>query len=94
MRTCHQPRATKRNNRNWVINCPECTREADHHDVPIGIDMPLESQLTAERLIKNHTTRGPTRRSRAEPDRLTSSTMGDLPKPGYPTHASQTETNV
>jgi len=32
--------------------CPEC--EASRQQLPIGIRMPLESRLTAERLLQNH----------------------------------------
>jgi len=41
-----------------VVDCPECeaaqSRNDGHGDLPIGIGMPLESRLTAERMKDNH----------------------------------------
>ncbi len=51
VRARHHPKASERNDGSWMVNCPECA-QAD--EVPIGIGMALESQLTAERLIENH----------------------------------------
>lgn len=43
----------------WLVDCPECRQaqlSTPNGDVrlPIGIGMPLESRLTAERLRDNH----------------------------------------
>ncbi len=51
MRSQHHPRITM-HGKCWVVECPECS--AYGGQLPIGIGMPLESQLTAERLRDNH----------------------------------------
>lgn len=39
----------------WVVDCPECGRDARAgQSLPIGIGMLLESRETAERLRQNH----------------------------------------
>jgi hypothetical protein len=53
MRNPHHPKVSMRNDGAWVVNCPECQRSG--LEVPIGIGLPLDSQLTAERLRENHT---------------------------------------
>jgi hypothetical protein len=58
MRNPHHP-TISRHDRSWVVDCPECRSAAQaRHDgygeLPIGIGMPLESQLTAERMRDNH----------------------------------------
>ena len=58
----HHPTIRAHNGR-WVVDCPECQmatrtyRGAAQGDLPIGIGMPLESRLTAERLSENHAAR-------------------------------------
>ena len=58
MRTPHHP-TIRRHHQCWVVDCPEClqaaqSRNEGHGDLPIGIGMPLESRLTAERMKENH----------------------------------------
>ncbi len=49
----HHPQIARRNDGQWVVNCPECQR--DHGAaVPIGIGMPIQSQSIAEMLRDNH----------------------------------------
>jgi hypothetical protein len=49
----HHPQVSKRNDGCWVLNCPEC-QLAGNDELPIGIGMPVESQLVAEMLRQNH----------------------------------------
>ena len=53
MRAPHHP-TIKMMERGWVVDCPECRRDARGGQLPIGIGMLLESKLTAERLRENH----------------------------------------
>jgi hypothetical protein len=58
MRNPHHP-TISRHDRGWVVDCPECrsavrARQDGYAELPIGIGMTLESQLTAERLRDNH----------------------------------------
>jgi hypothetical protein len=56
LRTCHDPKVSQRNDGSWIVNCSECLRSPDV-ERPIGIGMPLNSRLTAERLKENHMSR-------------------------------------
>jgi hypothetical protein len=59
LRTPHNPKILLTADGRWVLTCPEC--EASRQpQLPIGIRMPLESRLTAERLRENHMGRKPT----------------------------------
>ena len=49
----HHPQISKRADRWWVLNCPECQGAVDAA-VPIGIGLPLESRYEAEMLRENH----------------------------------------
>jgi len=53
MRAPHHP-TSRRHDECWVVDCPECRQVAQGGERFIGIGMPLESQLTAERLKENH----------------------------------------
>jgi hypothetical protein len=58
MRDTHHP-TIQRHNGSWTVECPECRRAlASRFDgfgeLPIGIGMPLDSELTALRLKHNH----------------------------------------
>jgi hypothetical protein len=58
MREPHHP-TIGRSDERWIVDCPECRRAAQGRhggfgELPIGIGMPLESRLTAERLRDNH----------------------------------------
>jgi len=53
MRAPHHP-TVRRHDECWVVDCPECRQVAQGGERFIGIGMPLESQLTAERLKENH----------------------------------------
>jgi hypothetical protein len=53
MRAPHHP-TIKTMERGWLVECPECRRDAREEPLPIGIGMLLESKLTAERLRENH----------------------------------------
>jgi hypothetical protein len=55
LRIAHHPNISTTADGRWVVVCPQC--EAHHQPLPIGIGMPLESRLTAERLRENHTGR-------------------------------------
>jgi hypothetical protein len=59
MRDPHHHPTISRHDDRWVVNCPECrvaarARHDGYGELPIGIGMPLESKLTAERLRDNH----------------------------------------
>ena len=49
----HEPKVSRRNDGSWIVHCSECLRSPDG-EYPIGIGMPLNSRLTAERLKANH----------------------------------------
>jgi hypothetical protein len=49
----HEPKVSQRNDGSWIVHCSECLRSPDG-ECPIGIGMPLNSRLTAERLKANH----------------------------------------
>ncbi len=53
MRAPHHPTIMTME-RGWLVDCPECRRDALGGQLPIGIGMLLESKLTAERLRENH----------------------------------------
>ena len=53
LREHHQAKISQRNDGSWILTCPECLR-APEDELPIGIGIPLDSRLTAERLRKNH----------------------------------------
>ena len=59
LRTPHNPKISSTADGRWVLTCPEC-ESSRQHQLPIGIRMPLESRLTAERLRENHMGRKPT----------------------------------
>ncbi len=59
LRTPHNPKISSTADGRWVVTCPEC-EASRQHQLPIGIRMPLESRLTAERLLANHSGRTPT----------------------------------
>jgi hypothetical protein len=50
----HNPKVHAMADGRWLVVCPECDALANRLERPIGIRMPLESRLTAERLRKNH----------------------------------------
>jgi hypothetical protein len=61
MRESHHP-TIRRLDEWWVVECPECQKVArarygGREVLPVGIGMPLESRLTAERLKENHARR-------------------------------------
>lgn len=63
MRHSHIPAVLKHNPKvlaiadgRWVVVCPECNALSYQQERPIGIGMPLESRLSAERLRKDHRT--------------------------------------
>ena len=77
MRDIHHP-TIKRLDTRWMLDCPECRRAlASSFDgfgeLPIGIGIPLESELTAQRLKTNH------ERASNRHDRLTA--PPELPQP-------------
>ncbi len=49
----HRPEISRRNDGQWVVNCPECQRDR-WTAVPIGIGMPVQSHRVAEMLRDNH----------------------------------------
>jgi len=53
VRAPHHP-TVKTMERGWLVDCAECRRDAREGQLPIGIGMLLESELTAERLRENH----------------------------------------
>ena len=58
MQDPHHPKVSRRNDGCWVVNCPECQRGAHNaSEVPIGIGIALDSEVTADRLVANHTSR-------------------------------------
>jgi len=50
----HNPKVLAMADGRWVVVCTECDALSHRQEPPIGIKMPLESRLTAERLRKNH----------------------------------------
>jgi hypothetical protein len=56
MQTLHHPKVSERNDGSWIVNCSEYLRSPDG-EWPIGIGMPLDSRLTADRLKANHMSR-------------------------------------
>ena len=53
MRNRHNPIVVQRADGRWELHCPDCV-EAVGTTVPIGIDLPLESEEVAELLRENH----------------------------------------
>lgn len=58
MRETHHP-TVKRHDGSWLVDCPECRRAwasrfDGYGELPIGIGIPLDSELTAQRLKQNH----------------------------------------
>jgi hypothetical protein len=69
MRDTHNP-TIKRHDGAWMVDCPECRRALassfdGYGELPIGIGIPLDSELTALRLKQNHERR---RSGRPVPD--------------------------
>jgi hypothetical protein len=54
MQSPHNPMVSRRNDGQWVLNCPECQRDSRNSALPIGIGIPLETEDTARRLHENH----------------------------------------
>ncbi len=53
MRNAHNPIVVQRSDGRWELHCPECMEIAGT-TVPIGIDLPVESEEVAELLRENH----------------------------------------
>jgi hypothetical protein len=58
MRDTHNP-TIKRHDGAWMVDCPECWNALafsfdGYGDLPIGIGIRLDSELTAQRLKQNH----------------------------------------
>ena len=59
MRDTHNPTIQKHDKGGWVVDCPECrralaSRSDGFGELPIGIGIRLNSELTALRLKQNH----------------------------------------
>jgi hypothetical protein len=49
----HEPVVRPRTDGLWEVICPACRLDVDS-ETPIGIEMPLKSRSTAERIVQNH----------------------------------------
>ena len=49
----HHPRVMRSRDGRWVVWCPECQRTGAM-EAPIGIGMPVQSQLEAQLMRDNH----------------------------------------
>jgi hypothetical protein len=54
MRKVHYPKIVQRADHRWVVMCDGCERDHDS-GVPIGVNTPVGSRETAQRLCENHT---------------------------------------
>jgi hypothetical protein len=54
----HHPRVFRLGDGRWQIQCPECFRAARTSPLPIGIGVPIESEVVARMMQENHAGRG------------------------------------
>jgi hypothetical protein len=59
VRGTHNPTIQRHNKGGWIVDCPECRRASassfdGYGELPIGIGIRLDSELTALRLKQNH----------------------------------------
>jgi hypothetical protein len=49
----HRPTLLQREDDRWEVRCPQC-RRSSAEATPIGIGLPIESQVEAEWIAQNH----------------------------------------
>ena len=53
MRKVHHPKIVQRSDSRWIVVCEDCEHDRESA-TPIGINTPVESRETAQRLWENH----------------------------------------